>query len=159
MIDPPPPPEAAGSSLLYSAEFYNAAKRRLKPKGILQAWCPAEADAATFQAAFRSLRESFPYVRCFQAVAKAGTHMLASMEPIEIRKGAELAPRLPPQAIEDLLEWSLFLTPTDCLDYILAQEMPTEKVLDTTSHIRITDDRPYNEYFLLRRAGILNPWK
>ena len=40
IIDPPPPIGAAGSSLLYSREFYSAAKKRLRPDGILQQWYP-----------------------------------------------------------------------------------------------------------------------
>jgi len=37
-VDPPPPAEAAGSSLLYSEQFYDLVKLRLKPDGILHQW-------------------------------------------------------------------------------------------------------------------------
>src|SRR5208283_2127894 len=46
VIDPPPPVGAAGSSLLYSREFYSAAKKHLRPDGILQQWFPG-GDLAT----------------------------------------------------------------------------------------------------------------
>lgn len=36
VIDPPPPIGAAGSSMLYSVEFYSAAKKRLRADGILE---------------------------------------------------------------------------------------------------------------------------
>ena len=45
IIDPPPPVPAAGSSLLYSRDFYELAKQRLRPGGILQQWLPPEGDA------------------------------------------------------------------------------------------------------------------
>jgi predicted membrane-bound spermidine synthase len=160
VIDPPPPVEAAGSSLLYSREFYETAKRHLKPNGIIQAWLPSRSgDPATVQAVIRSLRQSFPHVRGFEGVERTGIHLLASFEPIEGHKGAELAPRLPAEAARDLLEWSLFLTPADCLDNVLAEEIPLDKMLDTKSRVRITDDQPYNEYFLMRRLRLLNAWK
>ena len=149
--------ETAGSSLLYSREFYEVAKEHLKPNGILQAWFPM-GDAVTFQAVLRSLLQSFPHVRCFQGVGRTGTHLLASMEPIERRKGAELVSDLPPKAKEDLCQWSS-LTPAESLDQVLAEEFSAEKLLDTKSNVLITDDQPYNEYFLLRRLGLLDPWR
>src|SRR5689334_5919082 len=48
-IDPPPPVAAAGSSLLYSTEFYQIARRHLRPGGILQQWLP-DADATATSA-------------------------------------------------------------------------------------------------------------
>ena len=81
VIDPPPPVEAAGSSLLYSEEFYRAAKQHLNPNGILQAWFPG-GEARTGQAVLRSLRDSFPYLRCFRSPGGAGVLILASLDPI-----------------------------------------------------------------------------
>jgi predicted membrane-bound spermidine synthase len=156
VIDPPPPVEAAGSSLLYSKEFYEAAKRRLNPHGILQAWYPGGSHA-TFQAVVRSVRESFPHVRCFRSVGKWGTHILASMEPIPSNSAAGLAARLPVSAAADLLEWSMSPNPRLYLDEVLSQEVPVEEILGAGQQVRITDDRPYNEYFLLRQSGLLNP--
>ena len=64
VIDPPPPIGAAGSSLLYSREFYSAAKKRLRPDGILLQWYPG-GDRTTTAAVARALNDSFPYVRAF----------------------------------------------------------------------------------------------
>jgi spermidine synthase len=104
-IDPPPPIEAAGSSLLYSSEFYELAKLRLNPHGILQAWIPHGVPPPTVQAILRSLSEAFPYVRSFGSIESWGTHLLASMEPI-LRSPQELAERLPAGALRDLMEWA-----------------------------------------------------
>ena len=53
----------------------------------------------------------------------------------------------------------MFLTPADCLDHVLSEEIALDKMLDTNPRVRITDDQPYNEYFLMRRMGVLNAWK
>jgi spermidine synthase len=70
-IDPPPPVQAAGSSLLYSKEFYAAAKAHLRPGGILQQWIP-DGDRATWASVARALQESFPYTRAFGSVDGCG---------------------------------------------------------------------------------------
>jgi spermidine synthase len=153
VIDPPPPIEAAGSSLLYSKEFYELAKQHLKPGGILQAWLPGGVPLPTAQAVLRSVDESFPHTRCFDSLDSWGTHILASMDPIENLSPAELAERLPTGAEKDLLEWAPEQNPTNYLAQILTQETPIKNVLNPNRSIQITDDNPYNEYFLLRECG------
>jgi spermidine synthase len=150
VIDPPPPIEAAGSSLLYSREFYELAKQHLKPGGILQAWLPGGVSLLTGQAVLRSVDESFPHTRCFDSLDSWGTHILASMDPIENLSPAELAERLPAAAEKDLLEWAPGRSAAAYLAPILAQETPIKNVLNPNPSIQITDDNPYNEYFLLR---------
>jgi spermidine synthase len=149
VVDPPPPPEAAGSSLLYSEQFYAAIREHLKPSGILQTWLPG-GDVSLAWAVLRSVHESFPYVRCLGSVEGLGTHLLASMEPIPVRTAQELAARLPASANKDLLEWSSAPDAAAYLAEVVSQETPIERVLNPDPRIRITDDRPYNEYFLLR---------
>src|SRR5208283_3945323 len=104
VIDPPPPVQAAGSSLLYSTEFYRVLARRLGPGGILQQWLPG-ADLTTGSAFAQALRGSFPYVRTFRSIEGWGFHFLCSFQPLPRRSAAELASRLPPAALKDLLEW------------------------------------------------------
>jgi len=149
VIDPPPPVEAAGSSLLYSEEFYAVARQRLNPGGILETWYPG-GDLLAARAMVRSLCESFPYVRLFGGVEGYGTHLLASMEPLERLTGAELEARMPVSAKKDLLEWSPAQDLTAWFNQLLAQEYEAAKVVHPDPRVRITDDRPYNEYFLLR---------
>ncbi|HXR47780.1 MAG TPA: fused MFS/spermidine synthase [Candidatus Limnocylindrales bacterium] len=150
VIDPPPPAEAAGCSLLYSEEFYQLAKQHLKPHGILQAWF-AEGEPATARAVLQSLRNSFPYVHSFDSLGGLGTHMLGSMEPITARSGAELAARMPPSARQDLLEWSRTTDLSAYIEQVVSHPAALETAVTSSPTARITDDRPYNEYFLLRR--------
>jgi spermidine synthase len=154
VIDPPPPAEAAGSSLLYSREFYELAKQRLKPHGILQAWFP-DGEFVTARAVVRSIHESFPHVRSFTSMEGWGLHLLASMEPIEQLDVRQLAARMPPDAKKDLLEWSPSPDLPGYLGLVVSREMPIENYLNLDPEIQITDDDPLNEYFLLRQLGLL----
>jgi spermidine synthase len=154
VVDPPPPPEAAGSSLLYSKEFYRLAREHLNPEGILQAWVP-KAGGPIAIAALRSMRESFPYVRCIKSLNRYGLHLLGSMQPIDRCTPAEMAARLPTAAARDLLEWNLTPDLESYLKRVLAPDIPVDAVLQQKNEIRITDDQPYNEYFLLRQLGAL----
>jgi spermidine synthase len=153
VIDPPPPAEAAGSSLLYSEEFYDLAKKHLRPNGILQAWFPGGNDK-TGQAVLRSLRNSFPHLRCFASPDGSGMLILASLDPIESLSPQQVATAMPNAAADDLLEWSPNRNLPDYLAEFLVKEFPIEQALDPDPRIRITDDHPYNEYFLLRRWGL-----
>jgi spermidine synthase len=153
-IDPPPPVEAAGSSLLYSTEFYALIKQHLKPHGILQVWSPPGAELPSIQALARSVCESFSCIRCFGSIDPGGIHILASLDPIEPCAAQELAARLPPGAKDDLLEWSPSPDLTGYFGRVLANELDIKACVNPNPKIRITDDRPYNEYFLLRKMRL-----
>ena len=152
VIDPPPPIGAAGSSLLYSKEFYAAAKKRLKPNGILVQWYPG-GDQATGAALSRSLGESFLYVRAFGSFEGWGVHYLASRQPIPIRTPGELALRMPANAAADLVEWGPFSTPEQQFAAVLKNEIPVDWLMGMDTVVpALTDDRPINEYGLLRHT-------
>ncbi len=156
VIDPPPPVEAAGSSLLYSKEFYAVVKEHLNPGGILQIWFPG-GSLPTLEAVLHSLYESFPHVRCFDGVNNFGIHFLASSDPIPPATGQELAARMPPKAQADLLEWPHPLDLPGYLNLVLSNETRITDVLMPGLDYRITDDRPFNEYFLLRQWRLYSP--
>jgi spermidine synthase len=151
-IDPPPPVEAAGSSLLYSREFYAAAKRRLRPGGIVQQWVPY-GDSVTLASATRALADSFPHVRVFGSLEGWGFHLLARQEPISSVTAAVLAGKLPPAAGVDLLEWTPGLTAAELFEAVLSQETPAGRLIALAPYApSLTDDRPVNEYYFLRRT-------
>ncbi len=153
VIDPPPPPEAAGSSLLYSKEFYELARQHLNPHGILQAWFP-RGETVTAQAVVRSIHDSFPHVRCFLSAERWGIHLLASSEPIETLNAEQLAARMPDKAKQDLLEWDPSLEVSAYLGRVVTNEFSISTILNPDPKVQITDDHPFNEYFLLRRSGL-----
>jgi len=153
VIDPPPPVEAAASSLLYSMEFYRAAKPRLKRGGILAQWLPT-ADDAVQAAVARALKESFSYVRVFRSVEGWGYHFLASETLLPRFSAADLAERLPPAAAEDLVEWGPAYTPAEQFAIVLKQELTPDSLIQKAPSVEaLRDDRPVNEYFLLRRLA------
>jgi spermidine synthase len=154
VVDPPPPVEAAGSSLLFSREFCVLARQHLNPGGILQLWFPGGDDNTTGQAVVRAVHESFPHVRCFPSLEGWGLHLLASSEPIEKQTAEELAANMPAGAKTDLLEWSLSPSLAGYLNLVVSHEIPIKDILNPNPKIQITDDHPYNEYYLLRQSGL-----
>ncbi len=151
VVDPPPPVEAAGSSLLYSTEFHRAVRDHLKPGGVFQTWFPVGEERIA-RAVARSLAEVFPHIRVYRSVEGWGVHFLASMEPLKAIDAREMLRRLPEAARADLAEWSSADLATDIVK-VLSSELPIASVLPAQPSMRITDDHPYNEYYLLRRLA------
>jgi spermidine synthase len=148
IVDPPPPIEAAGSSLLFSKEFYALAKQHLERGGILQMWDPGGPGLMT-DAITRSIYESFPYVHCYLSCEKWGLHLLGSMEPINVPRSAQMAAKMPAAAQSDLLEWSDTPDLPSYISRVLNNEVSI--VLYKNPNVCVTDDRPFNEYFILRQ--------
>jgi spermidine synthase len=155
VLDPPPPVEAAASSLLYSKEFYAAAKQHLRPDGILQQWFPTGSrDTVIIASVAKALRQSFAYVRVFRSIEGWGYHFLASSSPLATLSAAELARRMPPAAAADLVEWGPARDAAAQFDDVLRQELSLDGLIERTPDVpALQDDRPVNEYFLLRRSG------
>lgn len=158
VVDPPPPLEAAASSLLYSVEFYDVINARLSPDGIFQQWIPLEmksgSDPVVVAAMAKALVTSFPYIRAFFSYDYYGVHILASKKPIPNRSSAELVSRLPAGASRDLLEWGPYSTPQEQLNKLIMQEVSVQQIIAPAQQAQpLTDDRPVNEYYLLRRLG------
>jgi spermidine synthase len=152
LIDPPPPLEASGSSLLYSREFHEVVRRRLTPDGILQHWLP-RGDPTVSSAILKAVQASFPHVRTFPSIEGWGLHILASGRPIPSVRPSGLAARLPPDAVRDLLEWGPYETAEGQLAAVVDHEVaPALLVARDPAAPVLVDDRPFNEYFFVRRA-------
>jgi len=148
-IDPPPPVEASGSSLLYSREFYRLIKPRLKEGGILQTWFPG-GQGLTYQAVLRAITDEFPYVRVYRSIEDWGYHFSASMRPFAKPSVDTFIARMPERARADLLEWADGASLDVYVGAILGREIAFRDTLNADREVCVTDDRPYNEYFLLR---------
>jgi spermidine synthase len=152
-LDPPPPVEAAGSSLLYSKEFYATAKKHLRSDGILQQWLP-NGEPAIVASVAKAIQESFPYVRVFGAMEGPGLHFLASSSPITLQPTSTLVARMPPDAVNDMLEWGPFHTAPEQLASVLDHEVSLQSLVQLDPAVpALADDHPVNEYFLIRRLG------
>lgn len=152
VVDPPPPIEAAGSSLLFSKEFYDLAIAHLQPHGIVQMWFPG-GEMATARAVFRSMGESFPYVRGFSSVNNWGAHLLGSMDPLPDLTAGQLIARMPDRAVKDLIEWAGPTNAQTYMNIVLSREFSVFQSIGQDPTVVVTDDRPFNEYFFLRRSG------
>jgi spermidine synthase len=154
-MDPPPPIEAAGSSLLYSSDFYREIRQHLNPGGIVQQWYPGGKDT-TFSAVTRSIVESFPYVRVFKSVDGWGYHFLMSGSPIPALTAQELLAKMPTRAQTDLAEWypsaDQHSTLMAKISTVLGSETNPSDLISSGTNERVTDDRPFNEYFWFRRS-------
>jgi spermidine synthase len=159
-IDPPPPVTSASTSLLYSREFYEIVARSLNEGGIFQQWFPG-GEEKILHAIVRSLTDVFPFVRSYKSVEGWGFHLLASMSPFTTPTAEEVLSRLPASAKRDLMEWAPKTNINDFLNLTLKRELPVGLLLNwQDDSIYISDDRPFNEYYLMRRfkdkrSGIL----
>ncbi len=93
-------------------------------------------------------------MRRFGSIEGWGTHLLMSADPIDVHTVDELVSRMPPAARRDLMEWAATTDVTAYLGSVLARETPVEPSLNPDPRVRLSDDRPLNEYFLLRRLGL-----
>lgn len=173
-IDPPPPVQAAGSRLLYSTEFYRLIKSRLKRGGIVQQWYPGAVafhdrtlamasdpgvrGRTPLSAVLRSAVEEFEHVRVYPSFLGWGWHIILSDEPLVEPSVDQFVTRMPLRARDDLLEWNRG-THGDLHSFvsaILSTRVAIARVLGDNLDVRIDDNRPYNEYYLVR--ALRTPW-
>jgi len=157
-VDPAPPLYSAGAVNLYSREFFQICKERLRPHGIMCMWVP-EANASETKAILRTFVEVFEHMSLWESpprhLGSGGFYLIGSNHPLWNIK-EKIHDGFRNQDVRaDLEEWG-----NEC-------DQP-EKVLDlyVTDGERlrtflakspvITDDRPFTEFPLWRaitRAG------
>ena len=59
--------------------------------------------------------------------------------------------KMPLEAQEDLMEWYPGKTLQETVTQILNKEVPVDSLIGTDPSVIITDNKPYNEYYFLRR--------
>jgi spermidine synthase len=80
----PPPPSARGVVNLYSTDFYELARKRLAPGGILAQWWPITTqNEEDSQAMMQSILDVFPYVTVWTTDIYE-MMVLGSMQPMEM---------------------------------------------------------------------------
>jgi spermidine synthase len=78
----PPPPSAAGVVNLYSREFYELARRRLAPGGMVAQWWPLPTqNLEDSRSLVRSFTDAFPYVTVWTTEVHEML-LVGSMEPM-----------------------------------------------------------------------------
>ncbi|VAX09953.1 Spermidine synthase [hydrothermal vent metagenome] len=153
-VDPPPPIDGRGVTNLYSKEFIELAKSRLKKGGIMAHWIPAVGsssgvdDLETVNMLMKTFNSVFPYTAIKPSLNAVGTHVLGSMEPIVATKEI-LNQHLSRAAVAlDIMEWQ----PVPISFFAQLEPMPQ---FGAETPI-LTDDRPYLEFNMIRywKAGL-----
>jgi hypothetical protein len=62
----------------------------------------------------------------------------------------QLAARMPETAKRDLVEWNDSKNAAAYLERVVTREISIPSMLNPDMQIQVTDDKPFNEYFLLR---------
>jgi spermidine synthase len=155
-LDPPPPIEAAGSSLLYSKEFLEIVKSRLKPGGVVQHWFPG-GETEVLESIVKAIREVYPHVAIFHSIRNWGFHILASEQAIPELTGEDMMAKLPQEVREDIMEWEPGLdikqgTIADVMNKMVSHRLSAESLVEDSEMILLSDNHPTNEYYLLRRT-------
>jgi spermidine synthase len=148
-VDPAPPIHSAGAVNLYSREFFQLCRARLRPGGVVCLWVPPE-GASEVKMILRTFLDVFEHVSAWSGpVPDVGMYLIGSRRPpgdiaARIRRGYTR-----PAVLADLAEWD---TVCDRPEKVLALYLADEREL--TSFVSgapiITDDRPYTEFPLWR---------
>jgi spermidine synthase len=154
VTDPPPPIETAGVSVISSLEYYQAAKARLNPGGVMMQWIPYGQTLAEFKDHVRTYASVFPHVIIMFGPGGNGLYMLGSNDPISFDPASIAAVLGRPNIVTDLS------SAADSPAHDLAgweAEIPSLVWLQGDQVKKfagdgplVTDDRPLPEYFLLR---------
>lgn len=139
----PPPPTAEGAASLYTREFYVAARRRLRPGGVVAQWIPLDQQTADLdRAMLAAMRSEFREVEVYIPSREEGV-VLASDAP--------LAP--------DLAQWRARWLPSVAASLADAgfsspESLAATRVLDTAGvrawlngAAAMTDDLPSVEFY------------
>lgn len=94
----PMPPNFAGSNNLYSREFYELIRARLKPAGVVAQWLPFHLVAPRHMLAIvASFNEIFPYTRLWIDPESGTGILVGGLEPWTLH-----SPRIPMAPLEEI---------------------------------------------------------
>lgn len=145
----PPPPSAAGAVNLYSLDFYELARTRLKENGLLAQWWPLSTqNDEDSRAMVRSFLDAFLYVTLWTTEMHE-MMLVGSMQPIEL-DAARIAARFAEPGVASALAEVGVASPAALLSLWVTRRFGLERYAATARGV--TDDFPAIEY-----AGWLRP--
>ena len=86
-IDPPLPPWGAGTVNLYTTEFYELCRKRLKPGGIVCQWLPttfASLSEEQYKMLLATFVDAFPHTSVWNSPNEGGTYLIATSTTLSI---------------------------------------------------------------------------
>jgi predicted membrane-bound spermidine synthase len=153
IISEPSNPYRAGVAALYTTEFYEAVRRRLKPGGLFIQWLQAyEVDALTVHTVVATARSAFDHVELWQTLS-VDLQLICSATPIEYT-AAELRERIATDVVQTALirAWKM-----GDLEGFLGHYVANNKWADGVAQIpmlqRNSDDRTVLEYSFAKTVG------
>jgi spermidine synthase len=158
IVDPPPPMDSAGTGVLFSQEFYKAARARLNSGGVMMEWEYNGQTVDELRSHVKTFKSVFGHVILVFGPAQpsAGVMMLGSDDPIELTSAGIQAVLSKAGVVEDLS--GAPNSPANVKTPEQWQQLITDDVWISDSRVDefaasgslITDDHPYTEYNVLR---------
>jgi spermidine synthase len=158
MADPPPPIRSSGAGVLYSQEYYRAIKARLNPGGVMMEWTPYDQTVDEFRAHVQTFRSVYKNSLLVFGPGSSGVYMFGSEQPLEFERDTMDAILSRPGVIDDLATAPRApITSHDVTDWtnlILGQIWISgdDVARFAADAPLITDDRPYTEYYVVRKV-------
>jgi spermidine synthase len=156
--DFPPPVWSAGAVVLMTQEFYQEAKARLNPGGIITVFIPYTPTPEQ-QLFLRTFRSAFPYMTVIRGPRPYGMYLLGSDQPMIFQSSSIEKIFGSPAAQADL---------ANAPDYPRVPVTSWPRIISSLTWMQngqvntytgpgplLTDDHPNSEYFLLQGAS----WK
>jgi spermidine synthase len=157
IVDPPPPIYSSGVSVISSLEFYQAARKRLSPGGVMMEWVPYGQTLDEFKDHVRTYASVFAHVLVVRSPGSYGTFMFGSDDPLSLDPASIAATFSQPGILADLSDAPDTPTTTAAgwatLMPSLVWLADGQAAAWAGPGPMITDDRPLPEYFLLRRLA------
>lgn len=144
IVAEPSNPWMVGTGALFSVDFYERARKRLRPGGNYLQWIQAyELSDNSVAAVFRSFQSVFPYVYVFQGNA-VDLLLIGRQEPLDLDRAA-IAKRMQDPAVRQQLE-SVHIRNLDSL-LLMQRYSPytVEYIASLTDQVN-TDDNHLLEY-------------
>jgi predicted membrane-bound spermidine synthase len=139
----PPPPSARGVVNLYSMDFYELARKRLAPGGILAQWWPITTqNEEDSQAMMQSILDVFPYVTVWTTDIYE-MMVLGSMQPMEL-DAEQIRTRFAFPGVKKALEEVGISNPSELLATFVMGRDGLENFAGKAKPV--TDNRPRIEY-------------
>jgi spermidine synthase len=149
-IDAPPPVWSAGAVVLMTHEFYQEARQRLDPGGVLASFLPYSAQSKLL---LRTFRASFRYMTVIRGPRPYGMYLLGSQAPMDFRSSAIMRVFGSRAAQADLAGAPDYgpVPVTSWPSIIHRHVWLTNGQVDAFagSGPLLTDDHPLSEYFLI----------
>ncbi len=147
----PPPPRTAFTVNLYTKEYYELTKKRLRPGGIVAQWIPLHSQGETEVAMhFKTFISVFPHAIAWMSVANE-ILIIGSDQPIEL-DFKKLQQRLTDPVIKKAFEEIEIPDVYSFLSNIWFLENEMQKI--SAGYDLITDNRPVIEFYLDMGAAI-----